>query len=634
MPNITFIPSDKRVHVPETATLLDAAREAGVELEAPCGGRGTCGRCVVRVVAGSVFCESYGLLSREAVNAGDVLACHTRAGEQNVVVEIPQQPDASMDTGTSEQVAEVDESLFPTAKQRQPLASSCRLSVPPPVEGDGFSDIDRLARALGNQCTCEAFSLYAIRHAADALRGANGRITAHLAHTPLGPRVIDVFAADRSPATVGIAVDMGTTTVAVQLVSLRSGMVLATESAYNGQVACGADVIGRINYASGPQRLEELRRRGVETVNKLIANAAARCGIRPHQICAASVAGNTTMTHLLLGLLPEYIRLDPYTPTVLEVPQVTAAETGIDINPAAPLDIAPAVGSYVGGDITAGLLCTAIAGGTDELCLYLDIGTNGELVIGNDEFLMGCACSAGPAFEGGGIGCGMRAAAGAIDHVAVDRQTGCPSIRVIGGGRPRGICGSGIISLVAELFLAGWLDPDGKLDRHGGSEAIRTEGRTARYVIAGVEESATGDALFVDESDIQNVIRAKAAIYAAASLLLEQLDLSFADIARFYVAGGFGRYVDLQQAKAIGLLPDIPDHHFHYVGNASLTGSYMALISADHRRLRGELASRLTYVELSAQASYMDQYTAALFLPHTDTALFPTVGESAQKRRQ
>jgi len=328
------------------------------------------------------------------------------------------------------------------------------------------------------------------------------------------------------------------------------------------------------------------------------------------------------MIHLLLGLNPEYIRLDPYTPTVLSIPLFVASEVGIEINPDAPVMISPAVGSYVGGDITAGILCTDLVKETDDASLFMDIGTNGEVVLGNREFLLACACSAGPAFEGGGIKCGMRAALGAIEKVEVERETGQSTYVTIGEGRPRGICGSGMISLLAELLETGWIDAAGKLNRSRPSDFIRIDGRQAAYILVRAEESATGTAIFVDEQDIENIIRAKAALYAACALSLSQVGMDFGDLRKVYIAGGFGRFLDLDAAIAIGLLPDLPRDRFHFIGNASLAGSRMTLVSERHRQRQRALARRMTYMELSTDPAYMNQYTAALFLPHTNPVSF------------
>jgi uncharacterized 2Fe-2S/4Fe-4S cluster protein (DUF4445 family) len=340
------------------------------------------------------------------------------------------------------------------------------------------------------------------------------------------------------------------------------------------------------------------------------------------------------MVHLLLGLNPEYIRIEPYTPTLLETPCFSAEEVGIAINQNSWVYISPSVGSYVGGDITAGLLCTGLATDSEDISLFIDIGTNGEIVIGNNNFMMTCACSAGPAFEGGGIDCGMRAAIGAIEKVEVETVTGICKYWTIGNVKPMGICGSGMISLLAGLLLTGWIDAAGKFTRKKKSKAIKVDGRNASYIMVPAKQSATGREITISELDIENIIRAKAAIYSACALMLNQVGMTFNDLSSIYIAGGFGRFLDLEKAMIIGLIPDLPMEKFHYIGNSSLTGSYMILVSQEFRKKQIELCKKMTYLELNTEPGYMDQYTGAMFLPHTNPELFPTVKTKLDQMRQ
>jgi uncharacterized 2Fe-2S/4Fe-4S cluster protein (DUF4445 family) len=336
--------------------------------------------------------------------------------------------------------------------------------------------------------------------------------------------------------------------------------------------------------------------------------------VNARHICAAFVAGNTTMIHLLLGLAPRYIRESPYIPTVTAVPGLTAAEAGFEIHPRAVVQCAPGVGSYVGGDITAGLLCTELATNHEDVFLFLDIGTNGEIVIGNAEWRVACACSAGPAFEGSGIRCGMRATEGAIEHVEI-APGGALRYRVVGGGKPAGICGSGLISLLGEMLKRGIVDQAGRL-RSDDSRG---------FLVESAERTATGEDLFISGADLENLVRTKAAIYAACALILDSVGLDWNVVARVYIAGGFGRYIQIADAVRIGMLPDLPHEKFRYIGNAALTGAYMALLSREHRDRLTEIAARTTYVDLSSDPRYMDSYVQAMFLPHTDGSRFPTV---------
>jgi uncharacterized 2Fe-2S/4Fe-4S cluster protein (DUF4445 family) len=628
-PVTTSAPASSRVTVEAAAglDLLEATRRAGVEVETPCGGEGTCGRCFVRVLEGDVASDSVGRLPAPALAAGYVLGCRTRLVSPRVIIEVPEHlkpHEGQFAEDDAERL--VDPELLPTPEELSPLVRKAAIRVPAPQLEDGLSDLDRLSRAAAGELATPlaGCSLSALRSMAEALRAEDGLATLTVRAAERGQHVVAVEAGDTTDRHYGVAVDLGTTSVAVQLVDLTTGTVLATRSDYNAQIPLGVDVISRINTAARPGRLEELRTRALQTINELVNQVAFGSGVNPTEIHAATISGNTVMTHLLLGLPPEQIRLEPYTPTVRELPELAAGELGLGIFPDAPVHLSPCVGSYVGGDITAGLLCSTLTRDTHGVGLFIDIGTNGELVVGNAEFLMACACSAGPAFEGGGIRCGTRAATGAIEKVAIDPDTARPTCSTIGDAPPRGICGSGLIDLLANLLRCGFIDRRGSLDRSGRSPHIQVEGKTARFVVVPAEESATGEPITISETEIDNVIRAKAAIYSATTLMLERVGLQPADLGRIDVAGSFGRFLDLDQAIVIGMLPDVPRDRYRYLGNASLAGSYVALLSETHRRRQLEIARHITYIELSTDPRYMDQYTAALFLPHTDLSRFPS----------
>lgn len=629
MPFITFEPSGITIPVEPGTELVDASRQAGVEIELPCGGKGTCGDCAVRIISGDVDADSHGDLPQAAIDDGYVLACKVRILDSDVTVNVPKHiaHRGGAFTEDVDVIDVIDRELLPSEDENDPLVLKLTVDVPQPQKTDGFSDLDRLTAALQRKAGKKdvAYPLPIIRQVADVLRAGNGTVTLTIVRRDDSFKVTHIEPGERTDNNYGIVVDVGTTTVTVQLVSVQPANILTTLSDYNGQIACGLDVISRINYARRPDRLEELRSRVLKTINDLATLAADEAGIKSDDIVSCVISGNTTMTHLLLGLNPEYIRLEPYTPTIFEVPPLSAEEIGIRIKPQSLVTVSPCVGSYVGGDITSGILCTDLVTDSEDISLFIDIGTNGELVVGNKDFLITCACSAGPAFEGSGISCGMRAATGAIDRVEVDHRSGRAQYQTIGDVPPQGICGSGIISLLAQLFQTGWIDAAGKLTRSRASEFIEISGRNARYTIVPAAESVTGDAISIDEKDIENIVRAKAAIYSACSLVLDQVGIRFDDLAGIYLAGGFGRSLDLEKAVVIGLLPDLPRERFHYIGNSSLKGGYMALVSRNHWRRQLDHARRMTYLELSTDPGYMDQYTGALFLPHTDMSRFPSV---------
>lgn len=627
MPTITFQPGEKKVHAAAGELLIDVIKKAGLTVEAPCGGHGVCGKCVVKIVSGAVEFHNDGRLTDEFLRQGYVLACRAKLIDQPAQVQLLS--DRDMEEGKFTDMADdrrlIDPALLPGRADLNPLVKKTIIAVPAPAPADGLSDYDRLKKAavaaLGGRTIELPLSL--LRNLPEALRQEDGRIALSYFMDNDCIRIVDIDAARNLSRNYGVSVDIGTTTVAVQLVDMNDAQVLAAKTEYNGQIACGLDVISRINYAKNSERLGELRGRVLETINGMIVDLAASRGVEPRFIYNASLAGNTTMVHLLLGITPEYIRLDPYTPAVYDVPYYRASEIGLSINPNTIAYLAPSVGSYVGGDITSGLLCTSLATSSEEICLFIDIGTNGELILGSADFLIGCACSAGPAFEGGGIEHGMRASRGAIEHVEVDKATGIPHYSTIGNVAPLGLCGSGIISLIAGLFAQGWLDAAGKLDRTRPCSRIQPYGKQAIYLIASAEESGHGKPIHLSEADISGFIRAKAAIFSACAVMLEKVSMTFDDLERVYIAGGFGRYLNTEYAKTIGLLPNLPEEKYHFLGNSSMQGAYMTLISQKHRQLEAELAQKITYIDLSTEPDYMNQYTAALFLPHTDARLFP-----------
>ncbi len=636
MPLITFKSLNKSVNIAPGNNLLKAAQKAKIVLDSPCGGEGVCGKCLIRIVDGDVDSDCLGIISEEAIDQGYVLACKTNVLNSPITVDISEQVSGIDGTLPTEHdsIKLINHDFLPKPSQYNPIAAKLFLQVPEPKLEDGLSDLDRLTRSIHEKLEKQQvnYTLDTIRNVADTLRTDEGNVTVTMVKKVGLYDIIDIESGDHSKENFGIAIDVGTTTLAIKLVSLPDSKILATLSDYNDQITCGLDVISRINFANKPEGLSELRTRVLNTINRLIHNVCEGPAIDQKMICNCVVAGNTTMIHLLLGLNPEYIRREPYTPTVLNTPYLMAEQVGIEINPQSLIYIVPGVASYVGGDITSGLLCTDLTTHKKDISLFIDIGTNGEIVIGNSEFLMTCACSAGPAFEGGGIESGMCAAPGAIDRIEIDAKTGLASYQTIGNVRPKGICGSGMISLLANLSLTGWIDEAGKFNRSRKSQAIHMDRRNAYYTIVPAEKNQGGKSITISELNIENIMRAKAAIYSACALMLEQIGMGFNDLARIYIAGGFGRYIDLEKSIVIGLLPDLPKERFQYIGNASLVGAYMALVSKQHRQLQMDLSQRMTYVELNTNSEYMNQYVGAMFLPHTDKHRFPSVQNRLEKR--
>jgi uncharacterized 2Fe-2S/4Fe-4S cluster protein (DUF4445 family) len=395
-------------------------------------------------------------------------------------------------------------------------------------------------------------------------------------------------------------------------------------------VKCGDDVITRIVYASEKNGLQELQDLVVGNVNSLLTELANKNHVAPGMIDYLVAAGNTTMTHLFYGVNPQYIREEPYIPTAAFFPLIRGKNVGILTDPQAVVYTMPNVASYVGGDITAGVLVSQMHK-QENVSLFIDVGTNGEIVLGNSDWLVTAACSAGPAFEGSGIKFGMRAMEGAIEEVEINPKTYEVNYRVIGDTKPIGICGSGMIDALAEMYLNGVIDMKGKIRDEIASKRIRRGENGLEYVLAWRVESSINKEIVLTEVDLDNLIRAKAAIYAGFCTLLAQMNMTFADVDKIFIAGGFGRYIDVERAITIGLLPDLAVDKFQFLGNTSIMGAYYALLCDRLRHEAEDIARKMTYLELSVSRSFMDEYMSALFLPHTNLDAFPTVKKEMRK---
>lgn len=436
--------------------------------------------------------------------------------------------------------------------------------------------------------------------------------------------IIDVFPQSASKKIYGVACDIGTATVVLHLVDLRSGEIIGSASSYNQQLKCGEDIISRINYSQKPGRRQELHNLVIGTINHLIEKAADPSKVSSSDIYYASFSGNTTMIHLFLNLEPRFIREEPYVPTLSQVPTILARDVGLKMNHEARIACAPAVGSYVGGDITAGLLCTPILRDSEKNSLFIDVGTNGELVLGNKDWLMTCACSAGPAFEGSGIKCGMPASEGAIEGIKI-HDDGKLEYKVIANVKPKGLCGSGLVDLLAELFIHGYVDRSGKFDEIRAQERIVETEEGKGFLVEEGSNSFWGKDLIITENDISHLIRSKGAVYSACSVLLKSSGLDYDKIDSFYIAGGFGQRLNIENAVRIGLLPDVDRNKFQYLGNSSLHGAYLVLLSDKNKDFVNKVSDKMTYLELNTEPRYMNEYTGALFLPHTEMDLFPSL---------
>ncbi len=635
---ITFQPDNISVSVDDNTSLFKAVKAAGVYVLSSCGGKGNCGKCKVAVKEGSVESEkSRSFLSAEEAGRGYVLACLSKV-RSNLTVEIP--PESRMQAkhkiATGAKTGEIRRLMEKAGGCLESRITRVHLELAPPTIDDNIADYERLRRAL-DQAGFDASHLHmnylVLTKLPQVLREGNWKITVSAFNVTGVLEVLDIYPGNATNTRYGAAVDIGTTTVVVYLVDMSDGRIIGTASTYNSQVKCGDDVISRIVYATERNGLKELQDLAVGNINTMLAELAEKNNVPPGMIDYIVVAGNTTMMHLFYGVNPQFIREEPYIPAASFFPLIRGKSVGFTIDPHAIIYSMPNVASYVGGDITSGVLVSQIHK-QEAVSLFIDIGTNGEIVLGNKDWLVTAACSAGPCFEGSGIKFGMRAMEGAIEEVEIDPATYDVNYRVIGDVKPIGICGSGMIDILAEMYLNGVIDQKGKIREEIGSKRIRRGESGLEYVLAWRIESAINKEIVITEVDLDNLIRAKGAIYAGFATLLSQMGMTFGDVEKLYIAGGFGRYIDVERAVTIGMLPDLPVEKFQFLGNTSIIGAYYALLCD---RLRGEaeeIARRMTYMELSVSRSFMDEYLSALFLPHTDLHAFPTVKKELEERKK
>jgi uncharacterized 2Fe-2S/4Fe-4S cluster protein (DUF4445 family) len=508
-----------------------------------------------------------------------------------------------------------------------PVVVKYHLRLDPPTGEDPRSDMRRLTDALGAKGVGELyFPLALAAKLPGLLRGSGFELTASVCMEGR-PYLVEVEPGDTSASNLGLAIDLGTTNVVGMFVEMSSRTVVAEASAQNPQMALGEDVLTRIHHCLKKGGLEELSGMAVSCINDLANELCAAAGAALSEIGAVSVSGNTTMAHLFLGLDPYGICRAPYTPVANRFGRFTAGELGLDANTHAPVFVLPNTGSYVGGDVLAGVLVSGMHK-RDGVSVLVDVGTNAEIVIGNSDWLLVCAGAAGPALEGGVVRHGMRAMNGAIDRVSIDPDTLLPKYTVIGGpsgARPRGLCGSALIDLLAELFLKGIIDGRGKFVEGPKSGRVVEVDGTRAYLVVPAADSGTGADVVFTETDIDNLIRTKAAMFTVLYVVTRELGIGFKDIKDFFIAGTFGEYIAADKAVAIGMVPDIDIRKYSLLGNSSIRGACEVLYSTAGMAELHAIADLITYKEMNVSSEFMTEFRAAMFLPHTDSSFFPSV---------
>lgn len=622
---VHFEPDNKTVEVAEGSTIFQAANDAGIPIKAACGGNGTCGKCLVRVLKGSYFLKD----DRHFRKTGKVPACQAVV-LSDMEIEIPHEARLEKHQVLVQKVDEIlhEQAMdFLAGFKFQPFLRRVNVTLSEPTMDENATDLTRLNAELKKIISCGELkiSLQVLRKLANALREGQWTLTLDILEIEGCGEIIDILPGIAHDPLYGISVDIGTTTVVIYLVNLSDGSIIAKQGTYNKQAQYGDDVISRMIYADEEQDgLQTLQQAVLKTIIELINEILkVHPEIDNKSIKAVVCAGNTTMTHLLLALDPKFIRLEPYIPTAAKYPAVKIKDLGLPLYEEGIVINLPSVASYVGGDITAGALAVGIDK-SDETMLFIDIGTNGEMVLGNREWLVSCACSAGPAFEGGGITFGMRAMTGAIERIEISKDYEV-SYKTIGNEKPLGLCGSGLIDCLSKLHMAGIIDRTGKFQTELPIKRFRRGYDGLEFVLVWSDESAINKDIIITESDIKNLLRAKAAIFAGIRSMLNLVQLEITAIDKILIAGGFGNYLNLEDSIRIGLLPDIERTKYQFVGNTSVKGAQAVLLSTEAYQASFELGRKMTYLELSAGNIFMEEFVSATFIPHTDLRLFPSL---------
>jgi uncharacterized 2Fe-2S/4Fe-4S cluster protein (DUF4445 family) len=635
---IRFLPDDIEIAVDKGTTLLAAAIASGVHINAACGGAGVCGTCKVKIDRGTAETTRSEKLSEEEYHQGIRQACQTRA-LTDLVVNIP--PGSRLGKAVHTRERKKSAGVSSIGWRFDPPLSKYYLELTSPTLDDNASDLFRLMRGLKQSYGISELPIdfEVIRKLPEVTRENDFKVTvsALLESDRLNSKrndnrkIVNIEAGDTRGGNYAVAIDVGTTTVCAQLVDLNRAEILADTITFNKQSALGADVITRINYCQQPDGLTQLHEMVVASINEDIDALLSNSHVERKDIGYIVLAGNTTMQQILLGLDPKYIRLAPYTPTANFVPLVKAHQLGINLADHVYINIFPSVSSYVGGDIVSGVISAGVHQ-RKKVTFYMDIGTNGEIVIGNSDWMVTASCSAGPAFEGGGIRFGMVAVSGAIQDFSLDSISLEPTIKTIEEARPRGICGSGLINTIASLFEAGIIGQNGKFNTHLHSSRIRPGTEGYEYVMAWAAETQIGQDIVITEADIDNLIRSKAAMYAGCRTLSKAVNMDCLDFEQVILAGNFGSSLNIENAILIGLLPDIPRDRFVFIGNGSLSGARLAAFSTDMVKDSRKVAQMMTNIELSENNEFTDNYIAALFIPHTDEKAFPNVSRKINRR--
>lgn len=614
MHHVTFHPADKSAEVPAGTSLLDAAHVAGVELQTNCGGEGICGKCKMIIAEGEIPNRVLWPFSKTQIDQGYVLACLSEV-QSDLVVEVPKGRAAAADTAASQRYAEGDR-YEPSELHYKtlPVVTKIYMEFEPPTIFSGVADHQMVTNGVMSRLNIPTaqMGLRIIRALPRILRINDYRITITVGLRRDIAEIMNVEGGNTEAANHMVIVDMGTTTVVAHLVNAHPRTTIDTAACYNSQAIHGSEVTGRMIYAER-KSVRTLQGMLVDDINKLIAMLCDRNNIPVESINAVVCAGNTAIGHFLLGLSTSNIRRRPFIPVTIEPPPLRAVEVGLTVNKRGLLYSLPGISGWVGSDLTAGILAIQM-NRKKGLSLLIDIGTNGEVILGNSEWLVATSASAGPALEGASVECGMRAEPGAVDRVYA--ESGDIKYTTIDEKPPAGICGSGIIDLVSVLLSESIINRSGLfIDEERTVEEPDSERR--RYMLV-AQVGHEIDSVYLTEKDVENIITAKAAIFAAISILMNRLSLKFADLDTIYIAGAFGNYLNMESAINIGLLPPVAPEKIKFVGNTSVKGAKLAAFYQDAFSELTKIRSETTYYDLLGADDYVEEFKKAMFLPHTD----------------
>jgi uncharacterized 2Fe-2S/4Fe-4S cluster protein (DUF4445 family) len=612
---VIFQPPGRRGEVLEGKTIIEVSRELGVEIESLCGGVRNCGKCKIKLVEGdlSPFTDEESKFITDSERAeGYRLSCVAQI-KGDVLIYIPEESRAD------EQVVRKAATEKPI--ELKPAITLYSVELIPPSLHDPLGDFDRLKKTLSERYHLHHLEIDypALLKLPHALRQGNWKVTVAIW---MEKEILDIKPG-RVDGLYGLAIDIGTTTVAGYLCNLRSGELIATESMMNPQTIYGEDVMSRVTYTmTHHDGLKMINRSIIEGLNQLIKTVTEDCHLSPEDILELTIVGNTTMHHFLLGIDPQYLGVSPFPPAVHHSMNVKARELGLKVHPSANVYILPIEAGFVGAD-NVGVLIAEEPYRQDEMTLIIDIGTNGELVMGNKERLISSSCATGPALEGAHIKFGMRAAPGAIERVRIDPNTLEVDFKIIGksflkseskSNTAKGICGSGVIDAIAELYRNRIIDKSGRFEKNTPSPRLRISDGSPEFVIAWREETSIGRDITITQKDVRNVQLAKGAIYAGAKLMMRRLGIERLD--KVILAGAFGSYIDIEKAMVLGMFPDCDLKNVYAVGNAAGDGARIALLNRDKRLEADEIARKVEYVELTIEKDFQKEFIDALHIPH------------------